>query len=72
MQTSQIVSVTVNGETREFTGGLTVADLLRTLGLHAGMVVVEYNRAILDRSALASTEVKNGDVVELVHFVGGG
>jgi thiamine biosynthesis protein ThiS len=35
-------------------------------------VVVELNRAIVRRPALETTPVRDGDAVELVHFVGGG
>ena len=68
----EMVVVTVNGEPREFAEGLTVTGMLSELGLRPGMVVVELNRRILDRASLASTEVRSGDIFELVHFVGGG
>lgn len=64
-------SITVNGEPRVFSGE-TVADLLRELGLHPRLIVVEHNRSILDRERFETTRVENGDVFELVHFVGGG
>jgi len=66
------VRVVVNGEPRELQAGRSVADLLEGLGLHPGMIVVELNREILERARLASVEVRDGDVLELVHFVGGG
>ena len=46
--------------------------LLEALGLNPALVVVERNRQILDRSRYAEVEVDAGDVLELVHFVGGG
>jgi len=64
-------SIMVNGEPRVF-AGTTVADLLRDLGLHPRLIVVEHNRSILDREHFETTAVRNGDVFELVHFVGGG
>lgn len=64
-------SIMVNGEPRVF-AGTTVADLLRDLGLHPRLIVVEHNRSILDREHFETTAVQNGDVFELVHFVGGG
>lgn len=66
------IQVTVNGETRAIPGGLTVTDLLESLGLHPRLIVVEHNREILDRARYAATEVRAGDSFELVHFVGGG
>ena len=67
-----MIRVMVNGEERELEAGLSVNTMLQRLGLHPRMVVVEYNREILDRSAFEATEVHAGDNFELVHFVGGG
>jgi thiamine biosynthesis protein ThiS len=67
-----MMTVTINGEPREIEHGTTVTGLLTDLGLHPRLIVVEHNREILDRSAFDATEVRAGDSVELVHFVGGG
>lgn len=67
------ISVIVNGESRQFPVGSTVGDLLRAHDLHPRMVVVERNREILrDRAAFDRLPLEAGDVLELVHFVGGG
>lgn len=66
------MTITVNGETRSIRDGMTVSDLLDDLGLHPRLIVVEYNREILDRARYSETEVCAGDALELVHFVGGG
>ena len=67
------VRATVNGERRELPPGSTIADLLAFHSLDPRLVVVEHNRQILrDRAALADVVLADGDVVELVHFVGGG
>ena len=67
------VAVTVNGEARALPAGATVASLLAAHGLDPRLVVVEHNRVILrDRLALGGIALADGDVVELVHFVGGG
>ena len=63
--------VRVNGETRDVISG-SVADLLRSLEIDPRTVVVELNREIVRRTALDSTYIKEGDEIELVHFVGGG
>ena len=66
------ITITVNGDPREFVAGRSVADLLVELGLHPRLVVVEQNREILDRARFEAVQVQAGDVFELVHFVGGG
>lgn len=66
------LTVLVNGESRRIPGPATVADLLSRLGLDPRMVVVELNREIIRRPRVGEVSLKNGDAVELVHFVGGG
>ena len=53
--------------------GTTLGALLRELGLDPRMIVVERNRAILrDRDQYDAVVLQEDDVLELVHFVGGG
>ncbi|MGQ0704040.1 MAG: sulfur carrier protein ThiS [Gemmatimonadales bacterium] len=71
VQPSELI-LTLNGESRRVAGPLTLADLLATLDLDPREVVVELNRQIVRRPALGGTRLRDGDTVELVHFVGGG
>jgi thiamine-phosphate pyrophosphorylase len=66
------IALVVNGEARQARRGLTLAQLLDDLALDPRAVVVEHNRRIVRRDALAATPVDEGDAIELVHFVGGG
>jgi len=66
------ITVTLNGEPRSVRAGLSVSALLAELELHPRMVVVEHNREILDRGRYDAVELREGDALELVHFVGGG
>lgn len=65
--------VTVNGRAREaLAEGTTVADLVALLGLSETPVAVERNSDVVPRARHAQTLLRDGDVVEVVHFVGGG
>jgi sulfur carrier protein len=67
------LALTVNGDPRSVAAGTSLADLLASLKLDPRLVVIEHNRTILrDRDAYASLILKDGDVLEIVHFVGGG
>ena len=66
------IEVTVNGDARTIDPGHTVTSFLESLDLEPGMVVVERNKEILDRDEYGNVAVEEGDVLELVHFVGGG
>ena len=68
---SAAITVTVNGETRR-TSASTVAALVRELDLDPAKVAVERNGVIAARSKLDEAELAEGDVLEIVHFVGGG
>ena len=66
------VRLTVNGEPRTVTAGLTVEGLLRSLDLVPETIVVERNFEILDRAKYDEVVLEVDDRLELVHFVGGG
>jgi sulfur carrier protein len=66
------VRLTINGEVREVPPGLSVAGLIQHLGLTDGPVAVERNREVVVRSAHDSVLLAADDVIEIVHFVGGG
>jgi sulfur carrier protein len=66
------IRVRINGTERFVPGGLSVSQLLEHLELVPATIVVELNREILERSDYEETDVKEGDRLELVHFVGGG
>jgi thiamine biosynthesis protein ThiS len=68
----ETVSIRVNGAPRRVPGGISVADLARTLGLEPAKVAVERNLEIVPRSTLAAVAVEDGDEYEIVTFVGGG
>ena len=70
--TAPTVRVTVNGSERELPAGRTIAQALELLGLDPRLVVVEHNRVILPRERVGEVEVRAGDNLEIVHFVGGG
>lgn len=66
------ISLTLNGEPRRFVAGASVADLVRDIGLDPAKVAVERNLEIVPRSTLGNVTLGDGDVLEIVHFVGGG
>lgn len=66
------IRVTLNGAERALPAGETVAEMLRALDVHPGLVVVERNGEILRRESFSEVRVEDGDTLELVHFVGGG
>lgn len=64
--------LTINGEDRDLDGVAHVADLVARLGFPPGKVAVEVNLAIVPRSLYPTSPLKEGDRIEIVHFIGGG
>lgn len=72
MSSSHIIHIQLNGENRSFDGPLSLSQLIEQLGLNPAKVAVERNMEIVPRSTLADVQCADGDVLEIVHFVGGG
>jgi len=66
-----MLNVTINGDAKRVEAG-TVAEMVRALGLNPEKLAVERNREIVPRGSLDMVMVEEGDVFEIVHFVGGG
>jgi thiazole synthase len=64
--------VRVNGQQCRVSGGLSIAAMLKELGLDPLRVAVERNLEIVPRAELSQTSIEDGDQFEIVHFVGGG
>jgi thiazole synthase len=72
MDVDQSVGIRVNGERRAVAAGLSVAQMLESLGLDPAKVAVERNLELVPRSLIGHVRVEDGDKYEIVHFVGGG
>ena len=66
------VTLTVNGDPHACAEGLTVADLLREKSYSFPLKVIFVNRQLVKRDQVAATVLHDGDVVEVVHLIGGG
>ena len=63
----------INGEPREFPqSSLSLNELIDMLSLPVQRIAVEVNKAIVRRLDWPATTLKEGDQIEIVHFVGGG
>ncbi len=65
-------TITLNGEPRQVWDGTSIAALAAEIGLDPKKIAVELNLEIVPRSTLGDVMIKEGDRLEIVHFVGGG
>jgi thiamine biosynthesis protein ThiS len=61
----------INGEPKT-SAAPTLSALIEELGMKSDRVAIELNRAIVPRDEWPGTALRNGDRLEIVHFVGGG
>ncbi len=66
------MTITLNGQSRDLPKAMTVAELLAYLGVEPKHVAVEVNRDLVPRSRHGEATVSEGDVLEVVTFMGGG
>jgi thiamine biosynthesis protein ThiS len=66
------MNLTINGEQRNIASAETLGALIGQLGMKSDRVAIELNREIVPRDQWALTPLKDGDRLEIVHFVGGG
>ncbi|HXX27228.1 MAG TPA: sulfur carrier protein ThiS [Terriglobales bacterium] len=66
------MKIQINGEDRDCPAPLSLEALLIQLGMKADRVAVELNRTIVPREKWTRIHLKDGDRLEIVHFVGGG
>jgi len=66
------MKIKINGEEKQIADGLSLIGLLESLQIRPGRVVVERNRDIVPRDSFTTTMIAESDVIEIVHFVGGG
>ena len=64
--------ITVNGEKRTLENPVTVTECLKACNYVPVQVVVELNEEIIKRETYDTTVLKDGDVVEILQFMGGG
>ncbi len=72
MSEQETIKIIINGETHQVSRGARVTDLIKQLELTPERLAVELNLSILPRAKWAETELRPGDRLEIVHFVGGG
>jgi thiamine biosynthesis protein ThiS len=67
-----VITVSINGEPRQFPQTLTIAELIEQMGLTGKRIALERNGEIAPRSSFATQQIADGDRLEIVIAVGGG
>jgi sulfur carrier protein len=70
--TTNVITVTINGQAREIGASMTIADFLKEKDFNPAHVVAEINGTIIPGDRFDDHRFAVGDTVELIRFVGGG
>jgi len=66
------MKITCNGETKDINPGATLVTLIKNLDLNPDTVVAECDGRIVRRNEYDTLILTDGNVIELIRFVGGG
>jgi len=66
------MNITINGDSQTIEESCTAAQLVESMGITGGRIAMEVNQEIVPRSTYEQHQFQAGDIVEIVHAVGGG
>lgn len=66
------MKIVVNGEEKTFEDGTTLAGIMEKLGISSKVMAAAVNMEVVKKDNWSSFVPKEGDKIELLHFVGGG
>ncbi len=66
------IKIKLNGKVKSISENLKVQSLINDLNIPLKRVAIELNKKILDKKKLNKIKLKKNDIIEIVHFIGGG
>ncbi len=72
MPSTDTIKIILNGKPNEIQSGMTVTDLLNQWRMRPELVTVEIDETILQKLDYDTTEIKEGNKVEFIFYMGGG
>ena len=66
------VKINLNGKNRLISSKMSLKSLLNNNKIPINKVAIEINGEIINKKKISKIKLKNGDKIEIVHFIGGG
>ena len=66
------IKITVNGKQMQIIPKFTLKSLITKLKMPLNKIAIELNKKIIDKKSISKIQLKKGDKIEIVHFIGGG
>ena len=72
MKVKNKIKITVNGKQIQVISKFSLKSLITKLKMPINKVAIELNKKIIDKKRISKIQLKKGDKIEIVHFIGGG
>ena len=72
MQKIKKIKIKINGKIKSINENYKIQTLIYDLNIPIKKVAIELNQEILDKKKLSKIKLKKNDIIEIVHFIGGG
>tara|TARA_B100000902_G_C26663131_1_gene599377 strand:+ start:33 stop:248 length:216 start_codon:yes stop_codon:yes gene_type:complete len=69
---SNKIQIYINGKKKLVNNNKNLLELLKSTNINGNFFAVELNKEVIPKSLYSSKEIKEGDKIEIVHFIGGG
>ena len=66
------IKITVNGKQMLIIPKFSLQSLIIKLKMPLNKIAIELNKKIIDKKKISKIQLKKGDKIEIVHFIGGG
>ena len=72
MKVKNKIKITVNGKQIQVIPNFSMKSLITNLKIPLNKIAIELNKKIIDKKKISKIQLKRGDKIEIVHFIGGG
>ena len=62
----------INGKIVTIVEGLSLSRIIKDFKIPINKVAIELNKEIVDKKRINNIKIKDKDMIEIVHFIGGG
>ena len=66
------IKIKINGKNKSIDFGSNLYELINSLNISIKKVAIEFNKEIIDKKKVKKIILNNNDIIEIVHFIGGG
>ncbi len=66
------IKIIVNGKQMQVIPKFSLKSLIAKLKIPLNKIAIELNKKIIDKKKISKIQLKRGDKIEIVHFIGGG